>query len=268
MNKNLNRREFVKAAGTAAVALALPAGCQQNTTAKYGPNKDKKHIVTISFDDGYEKSSIRQAEIYEKYNLSACINVIASGHLRKFKSPGKWPNTRKGDFVLWNELKERGHEIMPHSYKHANLKSVPYNQAKDLIIRCLDYFAEKLDGFDAMKSIYNFAYNASTAELEAWLSTKVKAFRTAGGGIDPMPYKGQVKLTCTGPGRGNCEKHLDNWIEKLLAKESGWLIYNGHGLDGQGWGPMRAEYLDKLLERLLNIDSVAVLPVAPALATV
>ena len=263
----MNRRDFVKTAG--AFAMAIPAGCQQGTADKYGPGKNKRHIITISFDDGFKKSSIRQAQIYEKYNLSACINVIATGHLKRLKSPDKWQkNSRMGDFVLWNELKDRSHEIMPHSYKHANLKTMPSDQAKDLVIRCLDYFAENLKGFDAGESIYNFAYNASTAELEAWLGTKVKAFRTGGGGINPMPYKGQVKLTCTGHGPGNCEKHLDTCIERLLAEESGWLIYNAHGLDGEGWGPMRAEYLDKLLERLLNIDSVAVLPVAPALAMV
>ena len=117
MNKNLNRREFVKAVSTAAVALALPAGCQQNTAAKYGLGKNKKHIITISFDDGFKKSSIHQAEIYEKYNLSACINVIATGHLRRFTSPDKWQkNLRKGDFVLWNELLLLARKSVEESY--------------------------------------------------------------------------------------------------------------------------------------------------------
>lgn len=268
----MNRRDFVKAAGAAAAALALsswPAGCQQDAATKCRLDKRIKHIITISFDDGFRKSSIRQAEIYEKYKLSACINVIATGYLGDYKAPDKWQrHRRKGDFELWNELKERGHEIMPHSYKHANLKKMPFDQAKGLIVDCLDYFEENLNGFDAKESVYNFAYNASTAELEAWLGTKVKAFRTAGGGLNPLPYKGQVKLTCTGHGPYNCEKHLESCIEKLLAQESGWLIYNAHGLDGEGWGPMGSDFLDRLLARLVEINSVAVLPVAPVLATV
>ena len=30
----------------------------------------KTHFVTLSFDDGFKKSSLRTAEIYEKYGLS------------------------------------------------------------------------------------------------------------------------------------------------------------------------------------------------------
>src|SRR5215216_5379653 len=144
---------------------------------------DKKHTITLSFDDGFKKSSILIAEIYEKYKLSACINVIATGHLSSFKSPDEYQVTEKGDFVLWNELQARGHEIMPHGYKHANKAKLPLQNAKDLIKACLDYFTEHLTGFEKQKAIFNFPYNESTPELEAWLVNEVLAFRTAGDGI-------------------------------------------------------------------------------------
>jgi hypothetical protein len=51
----------------------------------------------------------------------------------------------------------------------------------------------------------------------------------------------------------------------LLARESGWLIFNTHGLDEEGWGPIRASYLEGLLERLLAVNSVEILPVGRAL---
>ena len=156
---------------------------------------------------------------------------------------------------------------MPHSYKHSDKKTIPFSEAKDLILRCLDYFCRELKGFEPKQAVFNFPYNSSTPELEAWLPTVVKAFRTGGGGINPLPHKGQVKLTCTGYGPGNCEHHLDNEIEKLLSRDCGWLVYNTHGLDDEGWGPIRAVYLEKLLERLLAIDSVKILPAAKALST-
>ena len=46
----------------------------------------KTHFFTLSFDDGFKKSSMRTAEIYEKYKLSACINVIATAHLPDFRA--------------------------------------------------------------------------------------------------------------------------------------------------------------------------------------
>ncbi len=135
-----------------------------------------------------------------------------------------------------------------------------------MIRRCLDVFVEKLDGFDPKQAIFNFPYNASTPELERWLPTQVRAFRTGGGAMNPLPQKGQAKLTCTSFGPGNCEAAIDREIERLLAKDSGWLIFNTHGLDNEGWGPIRASYLERLLERLLAIDSVEILPAGKALA--
>jgi hypothetical protein len=154
---------------------------------------------------------------------------------------------------------------MPHSYKHSDKSALPFSQGKELVLRCLDYFSRELKGFDRKQAVFNFPYNKSTPELEAWLPTQVRAFRTGGGGLNPLPSKSQVKLTCTGFGPDNCEQHLDNEIEKLLAQDSGWLIYNLHGLDDEGWGPVRSSYLEELLERLLAIDSVAILPAGKAL---
>jgi peptidoglycan/xylan/chitin deacetylase (PgdA/CDA1 family) len=268
------RRDFLKRIGTGATSLTLPwwlSSCESNNKVQSHMSKPRKegksHIVTLSFDDGFKKSSIRTAEIYEKYNLSACINVIATAHLKTFELPNEYHAWPAGDFGLWNELKQRGHEIMPHSYKHADKSAMPFNQAKDLILRCLDYFSKELRGFEPKEAVFNFPYNRSTPELEAWLPTQVRAFRTGGGGINPLPHKNQVKLTCTGFGPGNCENHLETEIEKLLARDSGWLVYNAHGLDDEGWGPIRSFFLEKLLERLLAIDSVKILPAAKALST-
>jgi peptidoglycan/xylan/chitin deacetylase (PgdA/CDA1 family) len=179
---------------------------------------NKRHIVTLSFDDGFKKSFLRTAEIYEKHKLSACLNVIATGHRKDYRAPGEYiGGSTRGDFGLWNELQARGHEVMPHSYKHANLRQLPLAEAKDLILRCLDVFSKELKDFDAKKAVYNFAYNASTPELEAWLPTQVMAFRTAGGAINPLPLRGQVRLTCTSFGPGNCEQAIEARVIHLLC---------------------------------------------------
>ena len=75
-----------------------------------------------------------------------------------------------------------------------------------------------------------------------------------------------MKLTCTSSGPGNCEAAIDREIAKLLASKSGWLVFNTHGLDDEGWGPIRASYLEGLLERLLAIDTVEILPAGRILA--
>jgi peptidoglycan/xylan/chitin deacetylase (PgdA/CDA1 family) len=67
----------------------------------------------------------------------------------------RWP---VGDFGLWNELKERGHEIMMHGYKHAHKNEIAFEEAKDLILKCIDYFSKNLKGFESKQSIFNFPF--------------------------------------------------------------------------------------------------------------
>ncbi len=253
-----SRRTFLKAVGGASAALALPG---QLAAAEAAATR-KSHLITLSFDDGFKKSFTRTAAIYEKYKLSACLNIVAAGlpedvYIR---------NSPLGDFALWNELKRRGHEVMPHSYRHENLQKLSFEEGSELIRRCLGLFSEKLDGFDPKQAVFNFPYNASTPELERWLPTQVRAFRTGGGAIQPLPQPGRAKLTCASSGPGNCEAAIDREIERLLARESGWLIFNTHGLDDEGWGPIRATYLERLLERLLALRTVEILPAGQALA--
>jgi hypothetical protein len=53
-------------------------------------------------------------------------------------------------------------------------------------------------------------------------------------------------------------------IESFLAGGPGWLCYNVHGLDDEGWGPLGSVTLDRLLEHLVAHD-VRVLPITAAL---
>ena len=73
-----------------------------------------------------------------------------------------------------------------------------------------------------------------------------------------------MKLTTVG--REDAEPWLDHYLEDLLALPEGWLIYNVHGLDGEGWGPLRSEYLTRTLDRLVTISDLRILPARDVLA--
>ncbi len=226
------------------------------------------HIITLSFDDGFLKSNLKIAELYERHGLSACFNPVATAHLPSFVPPNPSQCARVGDFRVWNELQARGHEIMPHGYRHANKAGMPLSEAQDLVRRCLDIFSAELKGFDPHRAVFNLPYLASTPELNAWLPTVVRAFRGTGPNapILPLPHPGLVSLESTSFGPGNAEAAVDGWIAKLLARPSGWLLFCLHGLDDEGWGPIRASYLERLLDRLVQIPTVRILPAARALA--
>jgi len=253
----MRRRLFIKTTALGTIAIGL-GNCYQKGTS---------HILSLSFDDGFKKSFYKIADIHEKFGLQACLNIIASAHLTKWEAPNEWHYPEPGDFDDWNTLQKRGHEIMPHSWAHNNLTEMPLEKAKELIIKCLNYFEKHLEGFKASESVYNFAYNASTPELEEFALTKVRAIRTGGWDIlgdqlmNPIPGpNGPFRFGCWSYGPDNADDWVDQQVKQFLDSSGGWLILNLHGLDEEGWGPITSKYLDHLLNRLVTVDFLNILP--------
>jgi peptidoglycan/xylan/chitin deacetylase (PgdA/CDA1 family) len=213
--------------------------------------------VTLSFDDGFYDSTLKTAAIYERYGLRAEFNVVATY--------GERDPDRFGDWGFWNEMRARGHIIQPHGYDHTDKTKIPLAQAQDSIRRCLDTFTESLPGFAANETIFVFPYNNSTPEIETWLPSVVRAFRTGHSPcINPLPRPETVKLTTSG--WKEAEEWLDRVVEDLLTRDEGWLIYTAQGLDGEGWGPLRSSYLESLLDRLTQTERLEILPAQTVLA--
>jgi len=254
----MKRRSFLKS--TAVAGLAIGFGrCA---------SRGKTHILTLSFDDGFKDSFYRIADIHEEFGLKACLNVIASAHLEGWVPPDEYQTKPVGNFDDWNALKARGHEIMPHSWAHANLTEMPFEEATQRIDRCLAYFTEHLDGFGSSKAVYNFAFNASTPELESYALSRVRAIRTGGGDelANPFPTaEGPFRLACWSYGPENADHWVEEQVNQFLESEGGWLVLNLHGLDEEGWGPVSADYLRRLLGRLVPMSTLEVLPAGVAL---
>ena len=255
----MKRRHFIKATATAAVIPSLG----------FTPSKaTKTHIITFSFDDGFKKSFIKLADIHEEYGLKACLNVIASGHMPGFKQVDDWilPELM-GDFEDWNILVFRGHEVMPHSWEHNNLAKLDPYEAKQLIAKCIVYFNENLMRFDPKKAVFNFPFNSSSNELDQYALSLVRAVRNWGDGdINPFPSKkSKFILGCRTNGPGNNDEWLDEKINNFLTSKGGWLIFNLHGLDDEGWGPISTDYFIDLLERLITVKNLEIIPTGMAL---
>src|SRR6266508_3202131 len=109
------------------------------------------HFLTLSWDDGFRKSSLKTAEIFESFGLRAEFNIVATANLpdnalpANMKPDACW-GAPYGDFGLWNELQARGHFIQPHGYKHANKSQLSFEEGRGLILKCLEIFSNELAG--------------------------------------------------------------------------------------------------------------------------
>jgi peptidoglycan/xylan/chitin deacetylase (PgdA/CDA1 family) len=224
------------------------------------------HLLTLSFDDGFAKSFATVAGIHEEFDLKAQMNIVASlcrpGNVRH----DRYQNVPTGDWTLWNGLAARGHEIGPHSWSHLDHTKIPFADARQEIDRCLDAFATNLRGFTPAKAVYAMPYNASNLEVESYLETKVRAYRMGGVALNPLPNPSMRRLTCASFGPGNAEADIDRNVERWLAADNGWLIYNTHGLDDEGWGPITPDYLRRLYARLKPLSHVRIVTFGQAYA--
>lgn len=254
----MDRRDFIKTAALGTLAAGISDRHEDGKT----------HILTLSFDDGFKKSFYKIAELYEVHGLQACFNVIASGHLPGFQAVDQWilPELM-GSFDDWNALQDRGHEIMPHSWQHLNLAKQTQEKAEALITKCLDYFSEHLQGFQASNAVFNFPFNASTPELEAFTLTKVRALRSYGEtAVNPIPSSPDpVRLGCRSKGPDNIDHWVEQQINAFLVSSGGWLVLNLHGLDDEGWGPISTTFLVNLLNRLVKADNLEIMPAGAVL---
>lgn len=254
----MNRRNFIETSALLASGIGLA-----------GFAKKKTHILTLSFDDGFKKSFYAIADIHERYGLKACLNVIATGHLPGF-SAGQWIHHKQlGNFDDWNKLKLRGHELMPHSWDHKLLPDLPLEEAKENLDKCFEYFEDNLDGYTPEKTIYNFAYNASTPELDDHALKSAAAVRTGGWLVlkgtqfNALPADSRrLRLGCWSHGPDNADHFVQEHVSNFLKASGGWRILNLHGLDDEGWGPLSATFLDTLLKRLVKINHLDISPAA------
>ncbi len=83
--------------------------------------------------------------------------------------------------------------------------------------------------------------------------------------MNPFPDRKLRILDCESYGPENIDERLDDRIQTFLASPGGWFVFNTHGLDGEGWGPMSSGYLDKLLARLSKLPWLEILPAGQAL---
>jgi len=226
--------------------------------------RNRMYYVTFSFDDGFKKSSIKTAQIYESLGLRADFNIIAvasidsSSLVQDMQPNNKW-GSDYGDFSLWNKLQDNGHFINPHGYNHTDLASIPFEKAIELINKCIDIFSQHLNHYNPENSIFCFPYNSSNKKIEKWVGDKFRAFRTGYNKFfNAVPNKSTKMIY--GDSCQDVEKKVTSLLKEFYKLKNGWFVYNLHGLDGEGWEPVSSAFLKQTLEHLLERKDTKILP--------
>jgi peptidoglycan/xylan/chitin deacetylase (PgdA/CDA1 family) len=217
-----------------------------HVTPQYAPDRTR---VALVFDDGFLRSCLTAAKLFESRNMRATFAVLA-------EPAGFAPGL--GNFDLWNEFVQRGHRVDPHGWHHDHLDQLPPEQAIDGLRRCLDAFAERLAGFNTAAAVFHYPYNTGTPALHAWLLERVSAVRIGGTGLNDAGELASRVWHCTASGPECCDAHLLAMLDRAVSQRPAALIYNLHGIDGEGWGPVNTDTLSRVLDRI--VDHPALVP--------
>jgi peptidoglycan/xylan/chitin deacetylase (PgdA/CDA1 family) len=199
--------------------------------------------IAFVFDDGYAKSCCAVAALFERYAVSAVFGVLAEPW-------GRHPD--RGDWSLWRDLAERGHIIHPHGFEHKSLALMTFEDAVVSLERCFEEFLKYLPNFELSQAVFHYPYNAGTDELNAWLIDHVAAVRIGGTGFNTNADLASRVLHCTGFGPDYCDQHLSDQLDQCELDKPNAFIYNLHGVDGEGWGPIHLGALEKALNVILD----------------
>lgn len=205
--------------------------------------------VSLVFDDGFPTSSRRVASIFEEYKLQAVFAVLSRPELFNERcsqeAGGGWP--------LYKELRDRGHIIHPHGSDHKNLTTLEFSDATASIQNCFEDFQK--NNYSLASSTFHYPYNSGSASLNRYLLHYVRWIRV--GATNNLVWNRQQEidegvLFCTGYGPDFCDEHLLNLLESSIPDDGRLLIYNLHGIEGEGWGSIHEKALRVALERIIT----------------
>ncbi len=86
-------------------------------------------FLTLSWGDGFRRSTWRAAETFEQFGAQAELNVLAA--------LGRHTH---GDFVLWNEPQAGEHAVQLRGYQRASRSKLSLPKAHCLMLRCPRFF--------------------------------------------------------------------------------------------------------------------------------
>lgn len=202
--------------------------------------------MSFCFDDGFRETAGKVWSLFGQRTLGATFCVLAAPEL----AADPFIRTRPiADWGLWREAAAAGHEVEPHGWAHERLGGLPFEAACEGLDRTLDAFQLELPGFDPARQIFHLAYLVAPQPVVDHLSSKVLGVRRGLGqaGLNATPRRDVDCITFGDP----ADDLLTARLDRFLADEHGWLVLVLHGLDGEGWGPVRSEVLERQVDRLL-----------------
>jgi peptidoglycan/xylan/chitin deacetylase (PgdA/CDA1 family) len=186
--------------------------------------------LSLTFDDIMNSHSTIIGPLLEKYNLRGTFFVIAGG--------SDYNSLRLG----YKQLSDKGHEIGNHSYHHVYLTTLSTGTLRQEINAPITILEN-----DMGKRPVSFCqpYNSTNATVET------EIFKTHLFSRISSPYDLKNRFYDKGLNSLSTFNDLSASVDSAI-NEKKWLIFNGHGADGNGYMPISSGLLDSILNYITS----------------
>jgi peptidoglycan/xylan/chitin deacetylase (PgdA/CDA1 family) len=254
------RRDFLVKSTLSTLTITSMVGCGRHakkTSSLYPQNKNC--AVTFSIDDGFWKSAEKYMVLFDQYEMKGTFHLVTDWIEPMQSEIGDSYNqdVSHGTWDDWKTVVSAGHEIASHSRTHPALPKIPKEEAEREIVESQQIIQTNLNINETLS--FGYPYNQSSPEIRELVSKHYIAARegTRTGEINQPDLIDFSAIRSWWP---LSHTTLDEIIQKIEeAKQmNGWLVIGLHGIDDEGWHPIKYEKLEKVLEYLSKDKQVHV----------
>lgn len=181
--------------------------------------------ASYTFDDG-PASSFAIAELFQARGLRATFFIIPG-----FVSDIAWPQ--------WRAVAEHGHDVGNHSMTHVDLSdpALSDDQLSTQIVGARDILAARLG---VTPTAFAFPYHKWSSRSAAVAVASHLATREP-----TLPFDRSYRVIPVGG--ASTAAALDAALNDAVANHE-WVVFAGHGIDGDGWNPLPGTVLQAHLD--------------------
>ena len=225
--------------------------------------------VSLTFDDGFRRASEVAAEILGERGLGATFYIV-TGWVSPVRAAVRDPLNRgcdHGDWAHWRSVRDAGHEVGSHTFSHFNVtgkmaRLFPW-LVGDELRKARDDLAREVP--QPLRTI-SMTWNQSSRRSDRIVRTLYDGCRLGDTSIQYNDLRAldPYRLASWAP---RASVTLEAY-EKAVADlpDGGWLIFQFHSFDGEGWEPLSRDTFRALCEIVEQHRDVKVAPVAQVLA--
>jgi peptidoglycan/xylan/chitin deacetylase (PgdA/CDA1 family) len=200
---------------------------------------DKGYSMSFVFDDNLKSQPEIIAPLLEKYGYRGTFAIVTGPVKPTYQ---EFFSTLKDQYL---NLYRKGHELANHGYTHMPLKGSDKNLCVDEFTRSICEFRN----FGLKRPVtYIQPGNGTDAFADSVLFSTHLVSRISS--VCPMSNRFAVQYIS--------ERNIFQFQYQMdvCKNESRWLIFAGHGVDGDGWEPVMSSMLDEVCKRLKGDSDV------------